>query len=106
MNDEQNHKATDAFQSKNYSFINHKDCEAFPCHDTIDREDFNCLFCYCPLYFTDENCGGSFAYTKKGVKDCSHCIFPHERVNYESVVDKLVRAIEARQKINNHNCRR
>ena len=36
--------------SNNYSFFNHKECEYFPCHETAHPEEFNCLFCYCPLY--------------------------------------------------------
>lgn len=33
-----------------YSFFQHTQCEFFPCHKTAKPEDFNCLFCYCPLY--------------------------------------------------------
>ena len=33
-----------------YSFTQHRTCEFFPCHKTSHPEDFNCLFCYCPLY--------------------------------------------------------
>ena len=33
-----------------YSFFQHTACEFFPCHETAHPEDFNCLFCYCPLY--------------------------------------------------------
>ena len=33
----------------NYSFVQHTICEFFPCHATSHPEDFNCLFCYCPL---------------------------------------------------------
>ena len=32
-----------------YSFFQHTQCEFFPCHKTAKPEDFNCLFCYCPL---------------------------------------------------------
>ena len=35
--------------TENYKFFQHKDCEFFPCHKTNKPEDFNCLFCYCPL---------------------------------------------------------
>ncbi|MBO5973618.1 MAG: metal-binding protein, partial [Clostridia bacterium] len=37
-------------ETKNYAFISHRDCEFFPCHQTSDVDNFNCLFCYCPLY--------------------------------------------------------
>ena len=75
--------------SKNYSFFNHKECEFFPCHKTIAPEDFNCLFCYCPLYLMGENCGGAFSYTGNGIKSCERCLFPHARKNYAAVVKKL-----------------
>ena len=32
-----------------YYFTQHTACEFFPCHKTAHPEDFNCLFCYCPL---------------------------------------------------------
>ena len=35
----------------------HKKCEYFPCHKGADPEDFNCLFCYCPLYALGDKCG-------------------------------------------------
>ena len=38
------------WEGKQYSFFCHKECEFFPCHETKDPENFNCLFCYCPLY--------------------------------------------------------
>ena len=36
--------------SENFKFFQHKECEYFPCHKTSNKENFNCLFCYCPLY--------------------------------------------------------
>lgn len=67
-------------------FVNDK-CEYFPCHD-LPRERFNCLFCYCPLY-TIKDCGGTYSYTEKGIKNCMDCTFPHERDNYGKVLKKL-----------------
>ena len=43
-------------KTENYKFFNHKDCECFPCHDVEDPENFNCLFCYCPLYALGDRC--------------------------------------------------
>lgn len=54
--------------SDNYKFFNHKECEFFPCHKTNNPDEFNCLFCYCPLYTLGKNCGGNFKYTDKGIK--------------------------------------
>ena len=43
-----------------YRFFQHSACEFFPCHKTDRPEDFNCLFCYCPLYALGRRCGGNF----------------------------------------------
>jgi Zn-finger protein len=53
----------------------------------MDIEDFNCLFCYCPLY--GKNCGGNFVILDTGIKDCSNCIIPHRRDKYDYVISKL-----------------
>ncbi|MGO0904551.1 cysteine-rich small domain-containing protein [Clostridioides difficile] len=74
---------------ENYKFFNHKDCEFFPCHKTNKPEEFNCLFCYCPLYALGENCGGNFKYTEKGIKDCSSCMLPHKKDNYNYIMRKF-----------------
>ena len=71
---------------KNYTFFNHKECEFFPCHKTNDPENFNCLFCYCPLYALGKDCGGNFVFTETGIKDCGNCMFPHVRENYDKIV--------------------
>ncbi|MFR0666782.1 MAG: cysteine-rich small domain-containing protein [Faecalimonas umbilicata] len=71
------------------NFFSHKQCEYFPCHKTDDPDNFNCLFCFCPLYLKGAECGGNFRYTEKGVKDCSQCMFPHERKNYTKMMEKL-----------------
>ena len=72
---------SEAFYKKpeecHYSFFQHKECEFFPCHKTDHPEDFNCLFCYCPLFALGKKCKGNFRYTENGVKDCSNCLIPH-----------------------------
>ena len=73
---------------KKYSFFQHRECEYFPCHPTEWPEDFNCLFCYCPLYALGETCGGDFHYVK-GIKDCSDCIRPHLRENYDEIQNRF-----------------
>ena len=40
------------------SFFANRACRYFPCHEGIPEEEFNCLFCYCPLYLLGERCGG------------------------------------------------
>ncbi|MEG0157255.1 MAG: cysteine-rich small domain-containing protein [Anaerovoracaceae bacterium] len=76
-------------ETKNYSFFQHKTCECFPCHQEVKEEDFNCLFCFCPLYSLGEECGGKFSYdNEKGVKDCSSCLIPHQRSAYDYMLEK------------------
>lgn len=68
-------------------FFQNKSCEHFPCHKTEDKENFNCLLCFCPLYYLPD-CGGSYTVTEKGVKDCTECLIPHYNYNY--CMDKIV----------------
>mgnify|MGYP004672630151 FL=1 len=75
--------------NQNYKFFNHKDREYFPCHKTNDPDNFNCLFCYCPLYALKDKCGGNFRYTDNGIKDCSNCFLPHRRDNYDYIIRKF-----------------
>lgn len=75
--------------SENYKFFSHKECEYFPCHKTNDPDNFNCLFCYCPLYALKDKCGGNFKYTDSGTKDCSNCNLPHRRDNYDYIIGKF-----------------
>lgn len=82
----------------NYKFFQHIKCEYFPCHKTQKPEDFNCLFCYCPLYALGKDCGGNFTYTKKGIKDCSDCLLPHRRENYELIMTKMEQVIALAKK--------
>ncbi len=72
-----------------HSFTQNRACEYFPCHGGVAASDFNCLFCYCPLYALGTRCGGNFSYTAKGVKDCSGCAFPHRRENYKAVLARF-----------------
>lgn len=72
-----------------YKFFNNNKCEYFPCHKTNDPENFNCLFCYCPLYALKDKCGGNFKYTEKGIKDCTNCTLPHKRDNYDYIIGKF-----------------
>lgn len=76
-------------ETNNYTFFSHTACEYFPCHTTNKPEDFNCLFCYCPLYALGDKCGGNFRYTDNGIKDCSNCLVPHGRKSYDYIVGKF-----------------
>lgn len=71
-----------------YKFFANKACKYYPCHKTADRDNFNCIFCYCPLYALGSECGGNFKYVN-GIKDCSNCTLPHEEGGYERVMEKI-----------------
>jgi alpha-ribazole phosphatase len=77
------------WRSNAYAFFQHRECEYFPCHDGADPEDFNCLFCYCPLYAYGQRCSGNFRISSSGVKDCQHCLIPHNRLNYALILKRL-----------------
>ena len=81
-------------EEKHYSFFQNRECEYFPCHKVASDENFNCLFCYCPLYALGKKCGGNFRYDEKGFKDCSGCTFPHRRENYERIVSRYREIME------------
>lgn len=75
-------------QKKHYRFFQNTQCEYFPCHKGMNGEQFNCLFCYCPLYALGRKCGGSFVYNEKGIKVCTNCTFPHRPENYEAIIGR------------------
>ncbi len=81
-----------------YDYVQNRECEYFPCHAGADAETFNCLFCYCPLYALGDRCGGSFTYTEQGIKDCSSCLKPHRRENYEKIMEKMTDVMKLAKK--------
>jgi len=74
--------------SQHYKFFQNKECEYFPCHKVKNEEEFNCLFCYCPLYMLKDECGGNFNYDRE-IKDCSKCLKPHTKSSYEFIMSKM-----------------
>lgn len=81
-----------------YDFFQNRECEYFPCHPGADPDTFSCIFCYCPLYALGDRCSGSFAYTDRGIKDCTHCLRPHRRENYGAICEKLNGVLELTKK--------
>ena len=81
-----------------YKFFRNKKCEYFPCHKGADEESFSCLFCFCPLYALGDKCGGAFTYTENGIKDCSNCLKPHRRENYNEICAKIGEVMELAKK--------
>lgn len=77
-----------SFKTENYKFSQNRKCEFFPCHKVKNEDEFNCLFCYCPLYMLKDKCGGNFKYTR-GVKDCSACLIPHSKGGFDHVMSKM-----------------
>lgn len=80
-----------------HAFFQNQECKYYPCHKT-NCEDFNCLFCYCPLYALGDKCGGNFVYTDNGIKDCSKCLIPHSKGGYDYVLSKFSQIAELAKK--------
>lgn len=76
-------------QKNSSRFFCNRDCEYLPCHEGLPNEEFNCLFCYCPLYAFGEKCGGNFRILQNGVKDCTFCTMPHHAENYDLILQRL-----------------
>lgn len=83
---------------EHYKFFQNQKCEFFPCHKGVEEESFNCLFCYCPLYPLGDRCGGNFCYTESGIKDCSNCLCPHIRGNYDTIMKRMNAVMELAEK--------
>ena len=79
----------DSWRNRSYSFFQNSECEYFPCHETGHLADFNCLFCFCPLYHLGADCGGDVVFTEQGAKDCSACMLPHRRNSYGRITERL-----------------
>ena len=83
---------------EHYKFNQNRQCEFFPCHEGMDCDEFSCLFCYCPLYALGDKCGGCFTYLDNGIKDCSRCLVPHRRENYDRIMKKMGAVLELAKK--------
>ena len=71
-----------------YKIFTNSDCEYFPCHEDIKNKEFNCLFCYCPLYFIE--CPGAPKYLSNGLKDCMDCKIPHQGEKSWDIIRKCL----------------
>ena len=78
-----------SWEGKHFSFFQNRACEYFPCHRGLQEDEFNCLFCYCPLYALGDRCGGNFTYTKDGIKNCTDCALPHRKSSYGYIVRRF-----------------
>lgn len=77
------------------SFFQNRSCDHFPCHEGVNPDEFNCLFCYCPLYALGPDCGGDFRYTDSGTKDCTGCSLLHEGDAGVEIVKRKFGALRA-----------
>ncbi len=81
-----------AVEPHSHRFFRNTACRYFPCHQGVAPEEFNCLFCYCPLYFL-KDCGGT-PDMSRGIKDCTPCVKPHAAGGYDRVLARLKREFE------------
>ncbi|MBE5960399.1 MAG: metal-binding protein [Lachnospiraceae bacterium] len=73
----------------NSRYFKNTACEYYPCHKGV--EDFNCLFCFCPMYRL-KACPGKPEYIEhdgKRIKSCGDCTFPHRPENYDKIMKVL-----------------
>lgn len=77
------------WKGKHYSCFRNEQCEFYPCHAGVSSEQFNCLFCYCPLYVLGTDCGGNPTILEDGTMDCSKCVRPHIRDNYGEIMKQV-----------------
>lgn len=72
-----------------YQYFKNINCQYFPCHQGMQGEEFNCLFCFCPMN-PYEDCLGTPNYIQRAngvvIKDCSSCTFPHEPQHYGKIM--------------------
>jgi hypothetical protein len=71
-----------------YKYYNNTSCKYMPCHKAEEGSDFNCMFCYCPLYLI-KDCGGKYT-VHYGIKDCSSCLIPHTPKGYDYINSMLM----------------
>ena len=80
------------------TFFQNKECKYFPCHKVKDEAEFNCMFCYCPLYTLGDKCGGNFVILENDIKDCSNCTLCHGKNGAEYVFSKFEQISEIEKK--------
>ena len=85
-------------EKKAYRYFCNKECEYFPCHKNVEEDEFNCMFCYCPLYGLKDKCGGNFIYLENGIKSCINCGIPHSKKGYEYIMSKSKEMMELGKK--------
>ena len=86
-------------ENLHHQFFQNRQCKYFPCHKGVAEDEFNCLFCFCPLYMLGKKCGGDCVYTENGAKSCVNCTFPHRKENYTAIMARFADIKAAVQKM-------
>ena len=74
----------DVAKTGSFKGFSHLNCEFFPCHTGVENpeQNFNCLFCYCPLAWLQ--CPGPYeVFTDSSGnkrKDCTACKLNHDGI--------------------------
>jgi Zn-finger protein len=67
-------------------------CKFFPCHKGINPEDFDCTFCYCPIYPCGiKETGGKWITGNSGdaIWDCTGCNIIHRKDVVKKIKSKI-----------------
>ena len=64
------------WEGKHFAFYTNKECEYYPCHPVPEGTEFNCLFCYCPLYMLGRKCGGTSPIWKAASRTAASAWYP------------------------------
>ncbi|MFR6561455.1 MAG: cysteine-rich small domain-containing protein [Eubacterium ventriosum] len=84
------------WEEKEFSYFSHRKCEFFPCHKNADGNNFNCLFCYCPLYTLGDKCGWRIlGIWIMGLRIARDCLYPHFKENYGKVVERFSEIVKS-----------
>jgi len=69
-----------------YNFFENKMCDFYPCHD---MKEINCMFCFCPFYYSDKCPGTPIYMISEPIKDCSKCTYVHKRKNFDNIISQV-----------------
>ena len=64
------------WEGKHFAFYTNKECEYYPCHPVPEGTEFNCLFCYCPLYMLGRKCGETSPIWKAASRTVASAWYP------------------------------
>ncbi len=53
------------------------------------------MWCWCIFYNND--CGGNYKVIN-GIKDCSNCLYPHKKENYDNIIKRITKEVNKQRK--------